>query len=115
MVNYIYQTSYNQYKIVSGLGLNNSIFLSENYQFSFFDANPTLPSSEKLLFSKFVPLSSVIFQFGVDKRLKDKTILGVYPFVFIPLDPLNIMFDKYYKAGVKIVWKFGESDKRYNL
>lgn len=115
MVNYIYQTSYNQYKIVSGFGLNNSIFLSENYQFSFFDANPTLPSSEQLLFSKFVPLSSVIFQFGVDKRLKDKTILGVYPFVFIPMDPLNIMFDKYYKAGVKIVWKFGESDKRYNL
>ena len=115
MVNYIYQTSYNQYKIVTGLGLNNSIFLSENYQFSFLDANPTLPSSEQLLFSKFVPLSSVKFQFGVDKRLKDKTILGVYPFVFIPMDPLNIMFDKYYKAGVKIVWKFGESDKRYNL
>jgi hypothetical protein len=115
MVNYIYQTNYNQYKIVTGLGINNSVFLTENYQFSFFDANPTLPSNGQLLFSKFAPLSSVILQFGVDKRLKDKTILGVYPFVFIPLDPLNIMFDKYYKAGVKIVWKFGESDKRFNL
>jgi hypothetical protein len=105
IANYIYNPKINRYKFVIGVGLNNTLILNEKYQFSYNDANPTLPISWQQNFGQFTPLSSFIFQLGIDKVLDNKTNLGLYPFINVPVNFYGLTEEKYYRLGLKLVWK----------